>query len=189
MNRSAIALLFLASCLVGCGPSWDVVEVSGPPSALQGIEHFTVRTDYKGTLVDGDFEADYAKELDPDDQDHWAKSKYLMDGGFLERVSKIAPNVSFEAAEGKRASTDGAELRVTYFTIQPGSWGFFIEEDSIVKARLAFFVGGEVTDAIDMECDASPSRWNPTIADRLANIGRQLGHGAAEFLNEAQGRD
>jgi hypothetical protein len=189
----ALPLLVLASCLVGCGPSWDVVRASGPPSALLDAEHFVVKTDYSGTLVLGEREDDYVMGIeDPEEQDHWVKAKKFMDDGFLEWATKYAPQVRFEAApeadaKSEGAKSEGPEILVEYLTIQPGYYGFFREE-AIVTARISFLVGGIVTDRITMECDINSTKWNPTVVDRLANIGRQFGHGAAAYLNEAQGR-
>lgn len=185
---SPLAVAVLASFLVGCGPSWDVVRASGPPSALVGLEHFVVRTDYTGTLVLGEREDDYVQGIeDPEEQDHWVKAKKFMDDGFLEWATKFAPQARFEAAPEGDAKSEGPEILVEYLTIQPGYYGFFREE-AIVTARISFLVEGIVTDRITMECDINSTKWNPTVVDRLANIGRQLGHGAAAYINEAQGR-
>ena len=191
MPRLALALVLIlpafASCFAGCSPSWEVVQASGPPSALHGLEHFVIRTDYSGTAVHGDRESVYAtKELeDPEEQAHWAKAKQLMDAGVLDRIAQLSPQVRFELAKGERGSSKGPELLIEYLMIQPGYWGFFRKE-SIVTARMSFVVGGQVTDQIMAEAEVDPSKWNPTVVDRLANIGRQLGYCGAEFLNEAQ---
>jgi len=191
MHKFALALILLAfafaTTLSGCSPSWDVVQASGPPSALQGLGDFVIRTDYSRTVVDGNHESVYvAEELeDPEQQEHWAKAKELMDAGVLERIAQLSPQVRFELAQGERGDAQGPEVLVEYLTIQPGYWGFFSKE-AIVIARVSFVVDGQVTDQISVEAEVNASRYNPSVVDRLANIGRQIGYCGAQFLNEAQ---
>lgn len=188
LRRLALAFVLLgasAPTLSACQP-YTVVQQSGPPSALRGVQQIAIRFDWSQVRVLGKTEAEYLSEKDAEEQADFQIIKQETDTAILEGLrGVVGASVVFSQA----APTDPAQpvVVVQYADVQTGIYTPVYSTPSKVLARFMWSRDGKVTDVIDTDASVGASLTTPSDHQRMGMVGKALGKNAGKFFVESQG--
>jgi len=175
----AAAALTLGGACLGCGPRWKVIQQSGPPSALFGVKSYAVGASYDGLSVGGGSEAAHLADKDAESRAQWEADKRGMQDELLAGLRLEARDYSFEeGAEGAEG-----ELEVEWVFVEPGMFSYVLNLPTHVTARLAFKVGGEVVDRIEIRQSENATAFNASSGGRMRSCARRIGVIGGKFVN------
>lgn len=177
-------LLLTGAVGSGCGPRWAVIQQSGPPSALVGIQAYKVTGRTEGLTVGGGTEQEHLADKDAEQRVEWAADKQGMMAEFLAGLRLEGREFEFEegpAGEGE------PELIVDWVSIEPGVFSYVLNLPTHVTARLSFKVGGAVVDRIEITQSENATAFNASVGGRMRACGRRIGVVGGEFLHHANG--
>jgi hypothetical protein len=188
LRNFALAVVLLGAAtptLTGCAP-YTVVQQSGPPSALQGVQQVAVSFDWSQVSVLGKPEAAYLAEKTPAEQQDFQVIKQETDAAILQGLQEHGgPGVSFTV--GPAADPAAPAVVVQYLEAQTGIYTYVVNLPSKVRTRFVWSRDGKVTDVIDTRAMVSASVTTPSDHQRMGMVGRLLGKAAAKFFVNAQG--
>lgn len=188
LRNLALAFVFLgaaAPTLTGCAP-YTVVQQSGPPSALQGVQQITVSFDWSQVQVLGKPEAAYLAEKTPEEQADFQVIKQETDAAVLQGLQENGgPGVTFAAAAA--ADPAAPSVVVQYLEAQTGIYTYVVNLPSKVRTRFIWSRDGKVTDVIEARAMVSASVTTPSDHQRMGMVGRLLGKAAGKFVVKSQG--
>jgi hypothetical protein len=176
---STVVVFLLAQ---GCGASWQVIRVSGPPSALRGAKEVSVNFDYSLMSVEGMSESAWvASKLaeDPKYQLTWFDLKSRFQAAVIEGFVGEARGVRIAA----NAAPTGVVLIVQVKSFKLGKYIPFAMPHTSIYADLTWQVNGQTTDVINLERSQSPSIYSPSVFNHIGPVGNSIGSAAGEFLN------
>jgi hypothetical protein len=188
IRHLALALVLLgaaAPTVAGCSP-YIVVQQSGPPSALQGVNAVAVRFDWSQVQVLGKTEAAYLAEKTPEEQADFQVIKQETDAAILEGLQgSVGPGVTFSPT----APTDPAApaVVVQYAAVQTGIYTPVYSLPSKILTRFMWSRDGKVTDVIDTDATVGASLTTPSDHQRMGMAGKIIGRAAGKYFLEAQG--
>lgn len=189
IRHLALSLVLLgaaAPTVAGCAP-YTVVQQSGPPSALQGVNAVAVRFDWSQVQVLGKTEAAYLAEKTPEEQADFQVIKQETDAAILQGLQDtVGPGVAFSAT----APTDPAApvVVVQYASVQTGIYTPVYSSPSKVQTRFMWSRDGKVTDVIDTRATIGASLTTPSDHQRMGMAGKAIGKAAGKFVLAAQGK-
>lgn len=189
LRTLALAFVLLgasAPTLAGCAP-YTVVQQSGPPSALQGVQQVAVSFDWSQVSVVGKTEAAYLSEKTAEEQADFQVIKQETDAAILQGLQANAgAGVTFVIAA---AGTDAAmpAVAVQYAEVQTGIYTYVVNLPSKVRARFLWSRDGKVTDVIETRAMIGASVTTPSDHQRMGMAGKNLGRAAGKFFVNAQG--
>ncbi len=179
-------LVSAAPALTGCAP-YVIVQQSGPPSALKGVQQVTVRFDWSQVRVIGKSEAEYLAEKTPEEQKDFLVIKGETDAAILQGLQQSVAGVRF-APGGAEVDPQAPGLVVQYAEVQTGIYTFVYNTPSKVLARFIWSSGGKVSDVIDTQSTVGASMSTPSDHQRMEMVGRNLGKQAGKYVVKAQGK-
>ncbi len=181
MSRTTVLFIASAALVLGsaCGPPWTVITQSGPPSSIKGASPLTAAFDISEMTVDGTPIAEH-KASKGDKAGDWDVLQSEMDANFVAGLDKRLEGVTVTAG------SDAPMVTVKYLELKRGRMGPFAKPTQIT-ARLAWTVGGAVTDEIETTVSVNPSIYRPSASQRLKVCADQLAEKAAAFYKEANG--
>lgn len=171
---------------VACTP-YTVVQQSGPPSALLGVQEVQVRFDWSQVRVLGKTEAEYLSEKSAEDQQDFLKIKGETDAAILEGMASEAAGVRFVPGTTQPDPATPSVV-VQYVDVQTGIFTYAFNMPSKLLARFMWAKGGQVTDVIDAKAMVGASITTPSDHQRMEMAGRSVGKSAGRFLLAAQGK-
>ena len=182
-----VALLGGAALVSGACTPYTVVQQSGPPSALLGVQEVQVRFDWSQVRVLGKAEAAYLAEKTAEEQQDFMVIKGETDAAILQGLRGSAGGVSF-APGGPEVDARAPALVVQYAEVETGIYTFVYNTPSKVLARFVWSSDGKVTDVIDTQSAVGASMTTPSDHQRMEMVGRNLGAMAGKYFAKAQGK-
>lgn len=179
--RVALALAF-SLYATACGPPWRVMRVSGPPSALSGMQSLGVTFDYSALIMGGMPEAQWLLTQPPEDQSSYLATRSLMETELLAALgSELAPMPVVRAT-----GTESHMIVVRYTMLEMGAYRVVFAMDSRLDSTLAFGPSGTITDEIAVRTARVANLYNPSIDGRMSWCARRVAQLAAEYIRRAQ---
>lgn len=181
----AAALLATTAGGVACRP-YNVVQQSGPPSALKGVSDVAVKFDWSGVQVLGKSEAEYLSEKDDEEKADFAKIKLETDAAILQGLQDNGGGARFApVAEG--ADPNAPQVVVQYGYVQTGIYTPVYSLPSKVTVRFHWSRDGKVTDVIEANTTIGASLTTPSDHQRMEMAGRNIGRAGGKFFVDSQG--
>ncbi len=183
-----VALLGGAALVPGACTPYTVVQQSGPPSALLGVQEVQVRFDWSQVRLLGKTEAEYLAEKSAEEQQDFAKIKGETDAAILEGLAgEVGGGVRFVPGTTQPDPATPSVV-VQYVDVQTGIYTFAFNMPSKLLARFMWAKGGQVTDVIDAKAMVGADITTPSDHQRMEMAGRSVGKAAGRFLLSAQGK-
>jgi hypothetical protein len=175
----AIPLLLLA----GCGPPWRVIRAS-MPSALRGQTLVGVSFDWSRASYGGQNEQTWLANQPPDDVQAYMEVKNaIMQTYMNELASQLgARGVQVVGSTG----AEPVQLVVAPTTFQMGFYRFVMNQNSRLDAILAWSVGGQVLDEIEVRSEVAATMQDAAILGRMTQAAVRIARLSAEFYRRAQ---
>lgn len=178
-------LLAIACFMVACAP-YKVIQRSGPPSALAGMDTLYVQFDYSRVQISSDrmSEAQWLETREKEQhRNTYLETKNSANTGILGGLSnKLEINV----AEGA-APAGAVQATVTYLEWEEGLYAKVVAWPSRVVAHVIFSIDGEVVDEIKVASQEQSTLIMVTPQQRISVIGKRLGQNTARFIAKASG--
>jgi hypothetical protein len=187
ISTAALSLTVAAALSLGlsaCGAPWKVLQQSGPPSALRGVQTLGVSFDYSRVSLDGQDEESFLAGKSEEDRAKFEEVKDQADEGFMARLPEVLPGVHIQPAGG----ADEVTLTVQVTLLEQGKYAVFYAAPSVLKANLIFAVGGQVVDKIFVQTSVDATVYRPSILQRIGVAGYNLANAAARYFKESQTR-
>jgi len=188
LRTLALAFLLLGAStptLAGCAP-YTVVQQSGPPSALQGVQQVAVSFDWSQVAVLGKTEAAYLSEKTAEERADFQVIKQETDAAILQGLQENAgPGVSF--TPGPAADAAAPAVVVQYMEVQTGIYTYVVNLPSKLRSRFLWSKGGQVTDVIEARAMVAAGITTPSDHQRMGMAGRSVGKAAGKFVVASQG--
>lgn len=182
LSLTAAAALTLT--LGACGAPWKILQQSGPPSALRGVQTLGVSFDYSRVSLGGQDEEAWLAGKSEEDRAKFQEVKDKADEGFMLRLPEVLGGVTVQPAGG----ADEVTLTVEYTMLEQGKYAVFYAAPTVLKANLVFAVGGQVVDKIFVQTSVDASVYRPSILQRIGVAGYNLANVAARYFKESQTR-
>lgn len=185
VSRVGVVAL-LVGLFSGCGPSWKVVRVSGPPSALTSVTDIAVAFDYSQMIVEGRNEktwTDLKTAEDPKYPETWADLKGRFENAVLEGV-----RVQYPGAHPVAAGQGQAVMVIRPQTFQLGKFIPFVMPPTVINSNIAFDVGGQITDEINITRSYPASVTQPSVFNHIGHVGQAIGRVGGAFLESRRGK-
>ncbi len=158
---------------------------SGPPSALAGVQQFSVAADRSQLMISSGrtLEAELAAR-DPDEAQALVNALSLMESSFS---TGFAGQSGVPTIPGT-APPQPNEARVTirWVFLDPGKYAFVYARDADVRARVVFTIGPNVVDEIEIRRVVNASSRQASINERVQIAGEQIGRLAGKYVRRAQ---
>ena len=175
-----------APTLGGCAP-YSVVQQSGPPSALQGVQQVAVSFDWSQVQVIGKSEAEYLSEKSVEEQADFQVIKQETDAAILQGLQENAgAGVTFAIAAAG-ADPAAPTVLVQHAEVQTGIYTHIVNLPSKARTRFIWSRDGKVTDVIETRAMVSAGLTTPSDHQRMGMVGRLLGKAAGKFFVNSQG--
>ncbi len=186
MRTLRIALLAASSLLViSCGPPWTVIVQSGPPSALAGVQQFSVAADRSQLMISSNrtLDAELAAR-DPDEAQALVSAITTMESSFGTGFASQAgvPTIPGTAPP----QPNEARVTVRWVFLDPGKYAFVYARDTDVRARIVFTVGASVVDEIEIRRVVDANSRQGSIVERMQIAGEQVGRLAGKYVQRAR---
>ncbi|HJK95113.1 MAG TPA: hypothetical protein RMH85_25570 [Polyangiaceae bacterium LLY-WYZ-15_(1-7)] len=171
---------------VGCGPPWQVIQQSGPPSALRGAQQVSVATDFSQLMIRNRTLDQEMAARDPNEQAAMQEVINVMDQNFRQELS-LRLGVPVVPAQGP---PQPGEVRVvarwTYMDM--GKYAVIYARDTDLRTRLVWSVGPQVVDEIEVRAVRNADRYHPAIVQRVGAAAQVTAQLAARFFQAEQNR-
>jgi hypothetical protein len=189
IRNLALAFVVLGAVtptLAGCAP-YKVVQQSGPPSALQGVQQVAVSFDWSQVQVAGKPEAAYLAEKSAEEQQDFQTIKQETDAAVLEGMKdKGGPGVTFTV--GAAADPAAPSVVVQYMAVTTGIYTHVFNVPTKVQTRFQWSRDGKVTDIIETRAMVSAGITTPSDHQRMGMAGGMIGKAAGRFLVASQAK-
>lgn len=182
----AAALLTASAAGVACAP-YNIVQQSGPPSALKGMSDVAVKFDWSQVKVLGKSEQEYLSEKDDEEKADFAKIKQETDAAILQGLQENGGGARFAAA-GAELDPNAPQVVVQYGYVQTGIYTPVYSLPSKVVTRFHWSRDGKVTDVIETQSTIGASLTTPSDHQRMEMAGRNIGRAGAKFFLDAQAK-
>lgn len=171
--------------LVGCGPPWDVVKQSGPPSALRGVGQIGVAFDDSELLVGRhrQTETEWLSDKSPERVRDYHEVWRAAEDTFIH-----AMNAELPVPVTRAGPQDEVTLVVRWGATVLGKYVGVYAEDTFLSAYLDFTVRGRLTDRITGWTVVEAGMARPSIRSRMDAAARRLALMGAEYVKRAQTR-
>lgn len=178
---TSILLGLIALLGSACMPPYQIIQQSGPPSALAGATAMAVEYDYSQIAI-SDKRMSEQQWLDSREKDEHRKTyletKDSANTGILEGLTAKIQGVQFSA--GTAAS--GIQIRIIYTEWEEGVYAGVVAWPSKITARVQFSKDGAVTDEILVHVEEAASLYTPAPQQRLHTCGKRIGELAAHYI-------
>jgi hypothetical protein len=186
------SFLLVMTVMVGCGVPWQVVQKSGPPSALRGVSAVAVSFDYTGMMVGGmggdKPEPQWVAEKSAEEPNYvqtWTDLKSKWETAYMEGLAANSP-VPVTRSTGTAVGADAADVVIQLNRLQIGKYMVVAAKASAVDVTNNWSRGGQLVDVIRTRAAITPSAIQPSIFQHVAYMGKASGKVSAKFLKKAQ---
>lgn len=183
-KRTLIAAGAIA-LLASCGPPWQALRLSGPPSALMGMQSLGVSFDYSQLMMVGLTSAQpeqaWLATQPPDDQASYLEVRALIESTVVSELQSTLPGIQVQPSTGQE--THQLTVRPTALTM--GFYRFVASQDSNLEMIFSFSTGGMVTDEIAMKATRAANMRNARITSRMEYCARVIARYGAQFVRES----
>ena len=178
--------------MVACGPGWQIIKKSGPPSALATVNTVAVSFSYAGMIVGGGAgdkpEAQWVAEKNVEEPGYeatWIDLKSKWEAAYLEGLSKTSP-VPVTRSTGTPAPAGAADLTVTLNRLQIGKYIVVAAKATIMDVTHSYAVGGTVVDEIRTNYSLTPDIYHPSIFQHVAKLGQKSGAAGGKYIAKSR---
>lgn len=188
--RRAPALLGVLALVLfstACFKRYQVIQQSGPPSVLAGVNELYVAYDYSQIAI-SDKRMSEQQWLDTREKDEhrqtYLETKESANTGFVEGLQKKMAGVKLfegQAPAGKIQAT------VVYEEWEEGMYAGVVAWPSKITARVEFSKDGQTLDVIRVATKEDASLATPAPQQRLHTCGQRLGMFTAEYIAAVNG--
>jgi len=172
---ASLLLLFV----VGCGPSWVVIE-SAVPNPFVGARSFALEpVHFEGVRIGDKSEARYLAEKDEEQQESWEEDKRAFANQFAQGLSDGLPEVRFMAAPAPSPFV----LRPIVTFVEPGFYAYVAARSSEVQMIVEIWTtSGQRLDVVRVRAVVPATMTNPSSGGRMRDAGEILGRQISEYL-------
>jgi hypothetical protein len=180
-----IILAAVSSLLISCGPPWTVIVKSGPPSALAGVQQFSVAADRSQMMISSNrtLDAEVAAR-DPEDGQALLAAVAAMESSFATGFASQGGVPTIPATADPQPNE--ARVTIRWLYLDPGKYAFVYARDTDVRARVVFTVGASVVDEIEIRRVVDANSRQGSIQERVNIAGEQIGRLAGKYVRNAQ---
>lgn len=176
-----LVLALVALTGVACGPPYQILQQSGPPSALAGASAMAIEYDYSQIAI-SDKRMSEQQWLDSREKEEHRKTyletKDSANTGIIEGLTNKIQGVQFSAG----TATSGVQIKVIYTEWEEGVYAGVVAWPSKITARVQFSKDGAVTDEILVHVEETASLYTPAPQQRLHTCGKRIGELAAHYI-------
>jgi hypothetical protein len=161
---------------------YEVIQQSGPPSALQGVNNIAVTYDYSQIAI-SDKRMSEAQWLETREKDEhrntYLETKDSANTGVVTGLTSKLGGVTVTAGE---AAPGAIQATVVYEEWEEGMYAAVVAWPSKITARIVFSIDGQVLDEIRVRTQETASIYTPAPQQRLHTCGKRLGEVTAEYI-------
>jgi hypothetical protein len=174
-------LLAIGLLATACVPPYQIIQQSGPPSALAGATAMTIDYDYSQIAI-SDKRMSEQQWLDTREKEEHRKTyletKESANTGIVEGLSAKIQGVQFAIG----AAASGVQIKVIYTEWEEGVYAGVVAWPSKITARVQFLKDGTLTDEILIHVEEVASLYTPAPQQRLHTCGKKIGELAAHYI-------
>lgn len=174
-------LLAIGLLATACVPPYQIIQQSGPPSALAGATAMTIDYDYSQIAI-SDKRMSEQQWLDTREKEEHRKTyletKESANTGVVEGLSAKIQGVQFAIG----AAASGIQIKVIYTEWEEGVYAGVVAWPSKITARVQFLKDGTLTDEILIHVEEVASLYTPAPQQRLHTCGKKIGELAAHYI-------
>ncbi len=176
-----VLLVAIGLLATACMPPYQIIQQSGPPSALAGATAMAVEYDYSQIAI-SDKRMSEQQWLDSREKEEHRKTyletKESANTGVVEGLAAKIQGVQFST--GTAAS--GVQIKVIYTEWEEGVYAGVVAWPSKITARVQFLKDGALTDEILIHVEEVASLYTPAPQQRLHTCGKKIGELAAHYI-------
>ncbi|MEL6185089.1 MAG: hypothetical protein AAFU79_10730 [Myxococcota bacterium] len=182
--------LLLGAVVTACAAPYQVVQQSGPPSALRNLETTIVAFDYSRMIVEGMSLDAWMKKKTAEDAEYpktWLDLQGRWEEAFRLGFSETGNTVEAGTLESQPTAGQ-CKLVVRVLTFTMGKYFVVSATATRMDTEMDFVVGPDVTDIIALQAAQQAGAFNPSVFQHVKPVGQALGRNAGKFFADSQNK-